>query len=161
MLAAPQSSHTAAFTGPAVRIAGARPGARESLVNRSDLRTVLYVDDEADIREIVGISLGLVPDLSVHTCESGERALELLPQIRPDIILLDVMMPHMDGPATLKQLRATPGFAHTPVAFITAKAMPQEVARFKEMGAVAVIAKPFDPLELGKRMVAIWEAIPA
>lgn len=124
------------------------------------LKTVLYVDDEPDIREVVQMSLGLVESLDIHVCESGMQALEVLPGLKADLVLLDVMMPGMDGPTTLTQLRATPELAHLPVVFVTAKAMPQEVARFKEMGAVAVIAKPFDPMQLGRQVVAIWEGLP-
>ncbi len=128
-------------------------------MNRENLQTVLYVDDEPDIREVVELSLGLVGGLNVHTCESGERALEVLPQLQPDLILLDVMMPRLDGPSTLQRLRADPNFARIPVVFMTAKAMPQEVERFKQLGAVAVIAKPFDPMRLGEQVISIWEGL--
>ena len=123
------------------------------------LRTVLYVDDEPDIREIVELALGLVEGLNVAVCESGERALQRLPDITPDLVLLDVMMPGTDGPTTLQRMRADPRFANIPVVFVTAKAMPAEVARFRELGAVAVIAKPFDPLQFGQQIVAIWEGL--
>ena len=128
-------------------------------MTRGRLRTVLYVDDEPDIREIVELSLGLVEGLNVRVCESGERALQRLPDITPDLVLLDVMMPGTDGPTTLQRMRADPRFANIPVVFVTAKAMPAEVARFRELGAVAVIAKPFDPLQFGQQIVAIWEGI--
>jgi CheY-like chemotaxis protein len=128
-------------------------------MSRARLRTVLYVDDEPDIREIVELALGLVEGLNVEVCESGERALQRLPDITPDLVLLDVMMPGTDGPMTLQRMRADPRFANIPVVFVTAKAMPAEVARFRELGAVAVIAKPFDPLQLGQQIVAIWEGL--
>ena len=128
-------------------------------MSQGRLRTVLYVDDEPDIREIVELSLGLVEGLNVEVCESGERALQRLPDITPDLVLLDVMMPGTDGPMTLQRMRADPRFANIPVVFVTAKAMPAEVARFRALGAVAVIAKPFDPLQFGQQIVAIWEGI--
>ncbi len=128
-------------------------------MSQGRLRTVLYVDDEPDIREIVGLSLGLVEGLNVEVCESGERALQRLRDITPDLVLLDVMMPGTDGPTTLQRMRADPRFANIPVVFVTAKAMPAEVARFRELGAVAVIAKPFDPLQFGQQIVAIWEGL--
>ena len=128
-------------------------------MSRGRLRTVLYVDDEPDIREIVELALGLVEGLNVAVCESGERALQRLPDITPDLVLLDVMMPGTDGPTTLQRMRADPRFANIPVVFVTAKAMPAEVARFRELGAVAVIAKPFDPLQFGQQIVAIWEGL--
>ena len=127
---------------------------------RPALKTVLYVDDEPDIREVVELSLALSADLTVHTCASGEEALRRAPQLRPDILLLDVMMPGMDGPTTMQRLRELPELARTPVVFMTAKAMPQEVARFKELGAVAVIAKPFDPMQLASQVDAIWRGLP-
>jgi CheY-like chemotaxis protein len=128
-------------------------------MNRNDLKTILYVDDEPDIREVVQMSLSLVDGLDVQVCESGERALQLLPVIKPDLLLLDVMMPGMDGPSTLQKMRSIPALAKIPVVFMTAKAMPQEVARFRELGAVSVIAKPFDPIQLGNQVVAVWEGI--
>jgi CheY-like chemotaxis protein len=128
-------------------------------MSQGRLRTVLYVDDEPDIREIVELALGLVEGLNVVVCESGERALQRLPDITPDLVLLDVMMPGTDGPTTLQRMRADPRFANIPVVFVTAKAMPAEVARFRELGAVAVIAKPFDPLQFGQQIVAIWEGL--
>jgi two-component system OmpR family response regulator len=128
-------------------------------MNRSELKTILYVDDEPDIREVVQMSLSLVEGLDVQTCESGERALQLLPQLQPDLLLLDVMMPGMDGPSTLMKLRTVAGFEKLPVVFMTAKAMPQEVARFRELGAASVIAKPFDPIRLGNQVIAIWEGL--
>jgi CheY-like chemotaxis protein len=128
-------------------------------MDRAKLRTVLYVDDEPDIRQVVELALGLIGDLSVHTCESGEKALEQMPQIKPDLVLLDVMMPGTDGPTTLGRMRASPALAHIPVAFMTAKAMPQEVTRFRQLGAAGVIAKPFDPMQLGEQVLALWEGL--
>ena len=128
-------------------------------MSKKPLQTVMYVDDEPDIREVVEMSLGLVADLSVHTADSGEQALEALPRVQPDMVLLDVMMPGMDGPTTLARMRARPELAGIPVVFMTAKAMPQEIARFIEMGAAAVISKPFDPMSLGAQVVKIWEGV--
>ena len=128
-------------------------------MKREDLKSILYVDDEPDIREVVQMSLSLVEHLDVQTCESGERALQVLPQLRPDLVLLDVMMPGMDGPSTLQKIRTMAGFETIPVIFMTAKAMPQEVARFRELGAAAVIAKPFDPIQLGNQVLAVWEGL--
>jgi CheY-like chemotaxis protein len=128
-------------------------------MDRAQLKNIVYVDDEPDIREVVELSLSLAADLNVQTCDSGTRALELMPELKPDLVLLDVMMPGLDGPATLQHMRGDPRLAHIPVVFMTAKAMPQEVARFREMGAVAVIAKPFDPMHLSDQVFAIWEGI--
>ena len=127
-----------------------------SNVGTHPLRSVLYVDDEPDIREVVELALGLAPDLAVKTCGSGVDALELLRKFQPDLVLLDVMMPGLDGPATLAHMRADPVLCKIPVAFITAKALPQEVDRFMSLGAVGVISKPFDPMQLAVRVREIW-----
>ena len=128
-------------------------------MNRNDLKTVLYVDDEPDIREVVQLSLGLAPQLDVHICDSGERALQLMARLHPQLVLLDVMMPSMDGTATLARMRGDSALAKIPVIFMTAKAMPQEVTRFRELGAAAVIAKPFDPMQLADQVFRIWEGL--
>jgi CheY-like chemotaxis protein len=114
---------------------------------------VLYVDDEPDIREIAGLALQLDPGIEVRLAESGARALELLLGAwRPDVILLDVMMPAMDGPAVLAALREQPRWSTTPVVFITARTQAQDRQRLLELGAVALISKPFDPMTLAKEV---------
>jgi two-component system, OmpR family, response regulator len=130
-------------------------------MDRTALQTVLYVDDEPDIRQIVQMALGLLDNVTTHTADSGERALELARELQPDLLLLDVMMPGLDGPGTLSRLHEDPLLKAIPVIFMTAKAMPQEVARFRAMGAAGVIAKPFDPMQLGKQVVAVWNGIAA
>jgi two-component system OmpR family response regulator len=128
-------------------------------MDRTQLKTLLYVDDEPDIREIVEMALGLVDNLVIRTCASGEQALWIIPSLRPDLVLLDVMMPAMDGPTALSRMRANTALAAIPVVFVTAKAMPHEVAHFRKLGAAGVIAKPFDPMKLGREVVKIWEHI--
>ena len=126
-------------------------------MDRSQLRTILYVDDEPDIREIVQLALGLDEQLSVHICDSGEQALATIPRVKPDLVVLDVMMPGMDGPSTMGRMRADPELAGIPVIFMTAKAMPQEITRFHELGALGVIPKPFDPMRLTSQVFTLWE----
>jgi two-component system OmpR family response regulator len=126
-------------------------------MNRAQLKTLLYVDDESDIREIVEMALGLIDNLRVHTSASGELALGLIPTLKPDLILLDVMMPVMDGPTVFGRMRANPDHPKCPVIFVTAKALPREIAHYRELGAAGVIAKPFDPMELGRQVLQIWE----
>ena len=109
---------------------------------------VLHVDDEPDIREIVELSLGLDPDFTVRSCGSGGDALAAAASWSPDLILLDVMMPMMDGPTTLTHLRQSPKTADIPVVFMTARAQPRELEHFVSLGAEGVIAKPFDPMTL-------------
>jgi CheY-like chemotaxis protein len=121
------------------------------------LQSVLYVDDEPDIREIAELALGLDGTLQVRTAASGVQALAVAGASPPDLILLDVMMPDMDGPATLARLRADPQLASVPVVFITAKTLPAELVRFRELGAVDVISKPFDPMRLLEQVRLVWE----
>ena len=109
---------------------------------------ILHVDDEPDIREVVAISLGLDPEFSVKSCPSGGDALTAAAEWLPDLILLDVMMPEMDGPTTLARLRESPSTNAIPVIFMTARAQPRELERFRALGAAGVISKPFDPLTL-------------
>jgi two-component system OmpR family response regulator len=109
---------------------------------------ILHVDDEPDIREVVEISLGLDPDFVTRPCGSGEEALAVAADWLPDVILLDVMMPVMDGPATLVRLRENPKTAGIRVIFMTARAQSRELDRFRSLGAVGTIAKPFDPMTL-------------
>lgn len=116
---------------------------------------ILYVDDEADIREIVSMSLSLDPDITVETVASGAEALAAVRNCLPDVILLDVMMPEMDGPTTLFRLRERPESRGVPVVFMTARTQGREIQRFKELGALGVIAKPFDPIALASDLKAL------
>jgi CheY-like chemotaxis protein len=109
---------------------------------------ILHVDDEPDIREVVEMSLSLDPGFTVRSCESGQEALSEAVEWAPDMILCDVMMPVMDGPATLARLRERPQTAKIPVIFMTARAQRRELEHFKELGAAGVICKPFDPMTL-------------
>jgi CheY-like chemotaxis protein len=111
---------------------------------------ILHVDDEADIREVVELSLGLDPAFSVRSCASGADAIAEAAKWCPDLILCDVMMPGMDGPATLARLRESPQTVNTPVVFMTARVQAHEIEHFKSLGAVGVIAKPFDPMTLAE-----------
>jgi CheY-like chemotaxis protein/HPt (histidine-containing phosphotransfer) domain-containing protein len=109
---------------------------------------ILHVDDDPDIRAVVELSLGLDPAFSVRSCASGQDALATAVDWSPDMILCDVMMPVMDGPATLTRLRECPQTVNTPVVFMTARAQTRELEHFKSLGAAGVIPKPFDPITL-------------
>lgn len=109
---------------------------------------ILYIDDEEDIREIAALSLEMDPEFEVRLCASGEEAIAIAPQWRPALILLDVMMPSMDGPATLAALRQHAELGLTPVVFITARTQATEREALLELGANGVISKPFDPMTL-------------
>lgn len=120
------------------------------------LKRLLFVEDEPDIQVVARLALEAVGGFQVEICSSGNEALAKSPNFGPDLILLDVMMPGMDGPTTLKALREQPLTATTPVIFMTAKVQPYEVAEYKRLGALDVIAKPFDPMQLSATINAIW-----
>ncbi len=121
------------------------------------LQRILVVEDEPDIRAVAKLALEAVGHFTVKLCGSGAEALEAAPGFAPDLILLDVMMPGMDGPTTLQKLRAAPATAVIPVVFLTAKAQPSEVSRYKSLGALDVISKPFDPMALAATLNALWQ----
>lgn len=121
------------------------------------LNRILYVEDEPDIQMIAKIALETIGGFMVHACSSGHEALSAAPGFAPDCILLDVMMPGMDGPSTLKALRALPACADVPVIFMTAKVQPAELTHYKMLGALDVIAKPFDPMTLAATVRNIME----
>lgn len=125
----------------------------------SALQNILYVEDEPDIQRIVKLALELVAGIRVISCSSGAEAIARANEVPFDLILLDVMMPQMDGPTTLSRLREIPSLKNTPVVFMTAKAHPSEVAHFKSLGARDVIAKPFDPMTLADTLRGIWGRI--
>lgn len=122
----------------------------------SEFNRILYVEDEPDIQAVAKIALEMVGGFTVKVCSSGEEALREADAFAPELILLDVMMPGMDGPSTLKALRDLPALVDTPVVFMTAKVQASEVAHYKELGALDVIAKPFDPMALANRLRAMW-----
>jgi len=121
------------------------------------LQKILYVEDEADIQKVAKLALETVGGYDVMICGSGAEALEKAPGYDPDILLLDVMMPGIDGPDTLLALWKIGALKNTPAIFLTAKAMPSEVERYQEMGTLGVIAKPFDPMGLADKVRSIWE----
>lgn len=120
------------------------------------LERILYVEDDADIRTIAEMALEIVGGLNLRVCSSGIEALQACDGFKPDLLLLDVMMPGMDGPSTLAGLRKLPQTASTPVIFMTAKVQASEVAYYKSLGALGVIAKPFDPMVLAEEVRTLW-----
>lgn len=128
-------------------------------MTRSPLTRIMHVEDEPDIQEIARMALEMVGGFTVASCDGGQDALAKVGTFRPDLILLDVMMPGMDGPTTLAELRKLPETAATPIVFMTAKVQTHEVARLKELGAADVIEKPFDPMTLADRVTTIWNEI--
>lgn len=109
---------------------------------------VLYAEDDPDIQVIGRIALEDIGGFDVRACRCGPEAIEAIADFRPELLLLDVMMPGMDGPTLLGQLRTTPNGSASPVIFMTARVQGSEVAHYLSLGAIDVIAKPFDPLTL-------------
>ena len=111
-------------------------------------RRILVVDDDAGIREVAQMSLEMVGGHEVLTAASGGTAIICARDERPDAILLDVMMPGLDGPATFQQLQADPATRDIPVILLTAKLQALDRRRFEALGVSAVLCKPFDPMTL-------------
>src|SRR6185369_11143312 len=110
---------------------------------QEQLQKVMLVEDNADIRTIARVALEKIGGLSVLACESGAEGLAAVEAFQPQLILLDVMMPGLDGPAVLKQLRDQPATAQIPIVFLTAKMSPQDSQMLRGLGALDIIGKPF------------------
>ena len=122
------------------------------------LNRILLVEDEEDIRAVAEIALESVGGFELKTCSSGEDALDSIAAFAPQLIILDVMMPGMDGPETLKAIRKYEDYSATPAIFMTAKVQADEIESYLDEGAVGVIPKPFDPMTLSDRVLEIWQA---
>jgi two-component system OmpR family response regulator len=127
----------------------------------SELKKILCVDDDPDILAIVRLALEVLGGYSLATCSSGEEGIRTAGAWRPDLIIMDVMMPELDGPAALKLLQQDGSVSDIPVVFMTARVAPAEVGEYKALGAVDVIAKPFDPVTLPDQVRAIWQQVAA
>ena len=121
-----------------------------------DLTTILVIEDEEDIRKIVHIALENVGGFKVELCASAHEAIELLNGYTPDLIILDVMMPVMDGPSLLTEIRKTDHLNDIPVIFMTAKVQSHEIEAYTNMGVLGVITKPFDPVSLPQQIRDFW-----
>ncbi|MBI2059229.1 MAG: response regulator [Nitrospirae bacterium] len=122
----------------------------------AELKRIMLVEDDLSIQMVAKVSLESVGGFTVKVCSSGAEALREVGPFKPDLVLMDVMMPEMDGPTTLRAMRGSRDLAGIPVVFITAKAQPQEVAHFRSLGAIDIITKPFDPMSLPGRVREIW-----
>ena len=120
------------------------------------LERILYVEDEPDIQAVARIALESVGGFVVEICSSGNEALKKVDGFNPDLLLLDVMMPDMDGVSTLREIRKLPNYTRTPAMFMTAKVQPQEVEQLLKQGAIDVIPKPFDPMTLAENIKSLW-----
>ena len=127
----------------------------ETLVRKILVRRILVIDDEDDIREVAALSLESVAGWEVVTANSGSQGLARAEEHQPDAILLDVMMPGMDGPTTFRELRKNPATAKIPVLLLTAKVQSSDQRRFADLGVEAILLKPFDPLTLSNQIAAV------
>ncbi|HEY9890061.1 MAG TPA: response regulator [Candidatus Obscuribacterales bacterium] len=118
-------------------------------------KCILIVDDEADVREVTKLGLEMGTDWTVLTANSGAAAIAIAAEQRPDAILLDMMMPDMDGRATLSHLKSQTATQAIPVILVTAKAQPSNLQDFADLEVAAVLAKPFRPLKLAAEITQI------
>lgn len=121
-----------------------------------ELKKIMYIEDEEDIASIAKIALQDLGGFDVLYCSSGKQALENAESFNPDLFLVDVMMPEMDGPTTIKELKKNPKFKDTPFIFMTAKTQSSEIKEYLSIGAKSVITKPFDPITLAETIKGIW-----
>ncbi|MGH8687277.1 MAG: response regulator [Burkholderiales bacterium] len=124
------------------------------------LLKVCYVEDDEDIQRIARMALERVGKLQVSIVGDPTAAIETILAFRPDIVLLDWMMPVIDGPTLFKKMRETTALRELPVVFITAKASQRELDELRAMGAAGVLSKPFSPKELPEQLRAIWRTLP-
>lgn len=120
------------------------------------LSRILHVEDDCSIQAVAKVALETVGGFQVLSCASGQAALEQVQAFDPQFILLDVMMPGMDGPQTLLLLRELVDIQRVPVAFMTAKVQPAEIEHYLSLGARDVITKPFDPMQLANQVRDVW-----
>lgn len=121
------------------------------------LNHILCIDDEEDILQVAKLALEVVGGFKVSLCRGSQDAVGKARELRPDLVLLDVMMPVMDGPATLAKLHEPDACAGLPVIFMTAKARSEEISSLVALGAAGVISKPFDPMTLSGEVRALWK----
>jgi len=121
------------------------------------LKEIMLIDDEPDIRMVAELALNGVGSYSVQSFDNGRSACAAFTKQPPQLVLLDVMMPQMDGPQTLSALRGLENGRDTPVVFMTAKSQPHEIRELLALGAIGVISKPFDPMTLAEQVQTLWD----
>lgn len=122
----------------------------------SRLQSVFCVDDDSDILHVLQLSLQTVGGFDVACCGDPCEAIGKIQQFEPDLVLLDVMMPGMDGPATLEALRKVDSLRDTPIVFLTARAQSQDIDHYRSLGAIGVLTKPFDPMTVASEIETLW-----
>lgn len=122
----------------------------------NELKRIMVVEDEPDIREIAKMALAELGGFEVTVCDSGQKAIENLKVAKPQLIILDVMMPDMDGPTTFERIKQMTRGIKLPVVFMTARVQPHEIKEYKESGAIGIISKPFNPTTLASEINDLW-----
>lgn len=122
-----------------------------------DLKKILYAEDEPDVQIVVETVVQSLSDYQIKICDNGKKLIECVEDYNPDLILLDVMMPEMDGPTTLKAIQSNEKTKNIPVIFMTAKAQIHEIKDLQKANVVGIITKPFDPMKLCSELQEIWE----
>ncbi len=123
-------------------------------MSKAPFTRILHVDDQPDIRGIVKLALGKIGGFTVLSCSSGEEALAAAPGFAPELLLIDMSMPGMDGMALLMRFREAG--TGVPAIFFTARIHPSDLERYRAAGAIGTLSKPFDPLKLGRQITQIW-----
>lgn len=126
-------------------------------MTKTPLRRILLVEDDPDIQEVTTLLLSDLGSFEVRACSLAAEALEAAQAFGPDLILLDVMMPGLDGPGAFAAFRQIPATAATPVIFMTARVQPREILRYRQLGSLGVIPKPFDPNTLAETIQGMWD----
>lgn len=121
------------------------------------LERILYAEDEADIQKVTSLALETLGNFTLKICQSGAEAVSEIEGFNPQLLLFDVMMPGLDGPGAFKKIREMEGYSSIPIIFLTAKLDRSAVQTYLAIGAVDVIAKPFDPVTLAKRIETAWQ----
>ncbi len=124
------------------------------------LKRIMYVDDDPDLQDIVRLGLETRADFTVTCCDSGNQALEEIPSFKPDLVILDMVLPGMSGLQLLERMRELRGVPWIPVIFLTSKITPHQLEEYKELGVIGVINKPLNPLELRHKVRELWESSP-
>ena len=120
------------------------------------LSKILMAEDESDIQAVAKLALESIGGFDVKMCDNGQLAIDAINEFQPDLILLDYMMPELDGPSTIKKLKANNDYANIPVIFLTAKSREDEIKELIDLGAIGVINKPFDPMSLADTINNHW-----
>ena len=120
------------------------------------LQRILLVDDDADIQTVVKMALEIVGGFTIEVCSCGSEAIQKIPLLKPDLVLLDVMLPGMDGPTILEAIKKVPDLADMPIIFLTAKVQTHDIEYYRQLGVIAVLEKPFNPMTLSSRILDIW-----